>query len=299
MITVSNAKKSFDKTVVLENLDCHVKKGSIYGLIGSNGAGKSTLLNILCGVYKTEDGSVKISGEEVYENITVKEKIAYISDDPYFFNSSTMREMALYLNSVQPKFTIEKFEEIVSHFPLDINKKINSFSKGMKRQAAIVLALSQNPDVLLCDESFDGLDPVIRQLVKRLLIREVSEREMTVIISSHNLSEMENLCDTIAILHDNKIILERSIDEIKDTMHHYQLAFKPMIPVESFSSLDVISHKIRSNIIELVVKGDGEKIEAEFNRLNPILIDKLELTLEDIFVYEMEVSGYDYTKILM
>ena len=299
MIKVSNVKKSFDKTIVLENLDCHVKKGSIYGLIGSNGAGKSTLLNILCGVYKSEDGNVCISDEEVYENTDVKQKIAYISDEPFFFNSSTMREMALYLENVQPSFTMEKFDEISSYFPLDVNKKINSFSKGMKRQAAIVLALSQNPDVLLCDESFDGLDPVIRQLVKRLIIKEVSEREMTVVISSHNLSEMENLCDTIAILHDNKIVLERSLDDIKDNMHHYQLSFKPMLPIEAFSELDIVSHKVRSNIIELVLKGKCDDIENTFKKLNPILIDRLELTLEDIFVYEMEVSGYDYTKILM
>ena len=260
MISVTNAKKSFDKTVVLDGLSCSVQKGSIYGLIGSNGAGKSTLLNMLCGVYKTEDGSVCIENEEIFENTNIKGKIAYIPDEPYFFPSYTMREMAKYLADVQPLFTMEKFDEISAHFPLDVDKKINSFSKGMKRLAAIVLALSQNPDLLLCDESFDGLDPVIRQLVKRLIIKEVSERKMTVVISSHNLVEMENLCDTIAILHDNKIVLERSIDDIKDTMHHYQLAFKPMLPIEAFSNLQIISHKVRSNIIELVVKGNEAEI---------------------------------------
>ena len=170
---------------------------------------------------------------------------------------------------------------------------------GMKRQVAIILALSQNPQILLCDESFDGIDPMISQLVKRILVSEVEERGLTVIISSHNLREMENLCDTVAILHDNKIILERSVDEIKDSLHHVQLAFKPMIGMEKLSGIDILSSKVRGNMMEIVARGEWEDIQGKLERLSPLIVDRLDISLEDIFIYEMEVKGYDFAKILL
>ena len=166
----------------------------------------------------------------------------------------------------------------------------------MKRQAAIVFALSRNPMILLCDESFDGLDPVMRKLVKKLIIKEVSERNMTAVISSHNLSELDNFCDVIGVIYKNKVVFERSLDEIKDSIHKYQLAFKPMIDVASITDLDIISTNIRSSIMELVVRGDAEKIGERIAALNPVISDKLPITLDDIFIYEMEAQGYDATK---
>lgn len=298
MIEIKNVTKSFDSLKVLDNLSSTVKKGSIYGLIGTNGAGKSTLLNTIDGVYAPDSGAVYILGENVYENIKIKEKISYISDEPYFFNSFTMEEMAKYLNKTHPLFTMRKFSEISKLFPLDIRKKISTFSKGMKRQAAIVLELSKNPEILLCDESFDGLDPVIRQLVKRIIIDEVSERGMTAIVSSHNLRELENFCDVIGILHDNKIVCEQSLDELKDSFVKVQTAFKEPASEEFYKSLDIISKNVRSSITELVVRGKKENVIKEIEKLNPILIDVMDLTLEDIFIYEMEAKGYDFTKLL-
>ncbi|MCD8048170.1 MAG: ABC transporter ATP-binding protein [Clostridia bacterium] len=300
MIEAHELRKGYDGEYVLENLTMHVKKGSIYGIIGSNGAGKSTLLNVLSGVFKPDYGRAEIDGEEVFENNRVKGLTAYITDDPFYFNSATVREMARFLNKMYDSFSMEKFEKTAALFPIDVDKKLSGFSKGMKRQAAIVLAIAQMPEVLLCDECFDGLDPVVRQLVKGLFISEVAERDMTIVISSHNLREMESLCDTIGILHEKKIVTERSVGDIKDSMHRYSVAYKPMIDVELLKQkLDVVSLKQRGNILEIVVRGAAEDAERIFEEQNPILIDEMPLTLEDIFICEMEVKGYDFSKILL
>ena len=300
MIKAYGISKRYEKENVLENLSMNVEKGSIYGLIGSNGAGKSTLLNVLSGVYKQDSGSCEIDGEEVFENTKIKAKIAYITDDPFYFSGATMKEMALFSNRIYPGFSMEKFEKTAAMFPLDVNKKLASFSKGMKRQAAIILAIAREPEVLLCDECFDGLDVVVRQTVKGIFVSEAAERGMTVVISSHNLREMENLCDTIGILHDNKIVVERSMTDIREMMHRYSAAYKPMVDVEELKSrLNVVSLKVRGNILEIVARGEADEIEKILSEYNPILIDKTELTLEDIFIYEMEVNGYDFTKILL
>ncbi len=300
MIETMGLKKSYDGTPVLEELNMHVRGGSIYGLIGSNGAGKSTLLNVLSGVFKPDAGSAQIDGESIYENISVKARTAYITDEPFYMNGSTMKEMAEITGKLYKSFSMEKFNETASLFPLDMNKKLSSFSKGMKRQAAIILAIAQMPDVLLCDECFDGLDPVVRQLVKKLFVSEAAERDMTIVISSHNLREMENLCDTIGILHDKRIITEKSVGDIKDEMHRYSVAYKPMIDVEELkSNLDVVTFNQRGNILEFVVKGNSEEIEKIFESRRPLLIDKTDLSLEDIFISEMEANGYDFSKIIL
>ncbi len=300
MIKTEKLLKKLDGNVILENLNLTVKRGSIYGLIGSNGAGKSTLLNILSGVYKPDGGTAKICGEDIFENVDVKGKTAYISDDPFYFNGSTVDEMALYLNNTYQNFSMEKYKSLSKVFPIDTSKKISSFSKGMKRQVAIMLALAQQPEFLLCDESFDGLDPVIRKLVKRLFVNEVSENGTTVVISSHNLREMENLCDTIGILHDNKIVVEKSIADIKDTLHRYQAAYKPMIDVGMLKEkLEILTSSMRGSILELTVRGERDYISNVLESYSPVLLDEIELTLEDIFICEMEVNGYDFSKILL
>lgn len=300
MIKTEKLLKKLDGNIILENLNLTVKRGSIYGLIGSNGAGKSTLLNILAGVYKPDGGTAKICGEDIFENINVKGKTAYISDDPFYFNGSSVDEMALYLNNAYQNFSMEKYKSLSKVFPIDTSKKISSFSKGMKRQVAIMLALAQQPEFLLCDESFDGLDPVIRKLVKRLFVNEVSENGTTVVISSHNLREMENLCDTIGILHDNKIVVEKSIADIKDTLHRYQAAYKPMVDVGMLKEkLEILTSSMRGSILELTVRGERDYISAVLESYAPVLLDEIELTLEDIFICEMEVNGYDFSKILL
>ena len=300
MIKLNGLCKRLGGKTVLEDVFSHIEKGSIYGLIGSNGAGKSTLLNLISGVYKADSGDVLVDGEAVYENIAVKNRIAYVSDDPYYFNSCSMKEMAEFLNAAYPSFSMEKFYEVAKSFPLNIKDRIGTFSKGMKRQAAIVLALSQSPDLLLCDECFDGLDPVIKQLVKRILISEVAERGMTVVISSHSLRELENLCDVVGILHNNSIIVEKSMDEIKERLHKIQLAFKPMIEESELpKGLEIVKCETRGNMMELVVRGGISEINEKLSTLNPLIYDTIELTLEDVFIYEMEASGYDFSKLLV
>lgn len=300
MIQVTKLKKQYDNTIVLQSLDMHVKKGSIYGLIGVNGAGKSTLLNVLGGIFKPDGGEVRIDGEEVYENPRVKEKIAYVTDDPYFFTGATVVEMASFLDRMYKSFSITKFYDIIKHFPIDAHGKLSGFSKGMKRQAAIVLALAQNPDILLCDECFDGLDPAVRMIVKQLFITEACERGMTVVISSHNLGEMENLCDTIGIMHSNSIIVEKSVDEMKENVHRYSAAYKPMIgPDEIKARIDVVSLSKKNSIMEIVARGNSGEIEKVLDSFKPLFVDKAPLSLEDIFISEMEEKGYDFRTILV
>lgn len=298
-LKIENLTKKFDDYVVLDNVSSSIEKGSIYGLIGTNGAGKSTLLNLISGIYFSDLGFVEIDGEKIEDNVNIKDDISYISDEPHFFNSFSMKDMAKYLNNVYPSFSMDKFYEISNLFPLDITKKLNTFSKGMKRQAAIVFALSKNPKLLLCDESFDGLDPVIRQLVKRIIIKEVSERQMTVIVSSHNLAELENFCDVIGIIHQNKIIIEKKIDDIKENIHKIQLAFKPMIDAKEIKDVDIVKYTTRSSVMEIVARGKLDEIIPKIEKLNPVLIDPIDISLEDIFIYEMEVTGYDASKVLI
>ncbi|MBQ2896785.1 MAG: ABC transporter ATP-binding protein [Clostridia bacterium] len=299
MISIKNVTHTYEKETVLENLCSEIKLGSIYGLIGSNGAGKSTLLNVIDGIFKPLSGEVLIDGINTYENPVLKDKIAYVPDDPFFFNSYSMDEMAKYLNQVFESFTMEKYKEIKAHFPLESSKKMNTFSKGMKRQAAIIFALSQSPKLLLCDECFDGLDPVIKQLVKRNIIAEVEKNNMTVIISSHNLREIENLCDVIGILHNKQIILERSIDDIKEVVNKFQVAFENPLPDDAFSEIDIISKQSKGSVTELVTRGNKDLVKAKLNDLKPVILDTLPLSLEDIFIYEMEANGYDFSKILV
>lgn len=299
MIEIKNITHAYEKETILEDLCSEIKEGSIYGLIGSNGAGKSTLLNIIDGIFKPLSGEVLINGNPTYENPVLKDRIAYVPDDPFFFNSYTMDEMAKYLNQVYESFTMEKYQEIKEYFPLESNKKMTTFSKGMKRQAAIIFALSQNPKLMLCDECFDGLDPVIKQLVKRIIISEVEKNNMTVIISSHNLREIENLCDVIGILHNKKIVLERSIEDIKQVVNKFQIVFENPPDESVFDGFDIISRQNRGSITELVVRGNKELVKAKLSELNPVILDSLPLNLEDIFIYEMEANGYDFSKILL
>lgn len=301
MIQLKNVSKSFGDTKVLEKTNSVIPRGSIYALIGTNGAGKSTLLNLIDGIYRCDSGCVEINGENIYENTSQKAKIAYVPDEPFYFNGYSMNEMADIIKTAYPSFSREKYDFIVSRFPLDPKKPISSFSKGMKRQAAIIFALSQNPEILLCDECFDGLDPVIKKLVKRLIINEVSERQMTAVISSHNLREMENLCDIVGILNGNHIVVEKSMDGIKDSLHKYQLAFKPMIETDELEGLgvDILKTEIRGGIMELVARGDNEYICERLSTLKPMFFDSLELSLEDIFIYEMEANGYDFSELLL
>ncbi|MGL5439310.1 MAG: ABC transporter ATP-binding protein [Filifactoraceae bacterium] len=298
MIKLENVSKKFDKIEALENLSTNISKGSIYGLIGSNGAGKSTFLRLLTGIYLPDKGSVIIDEQEVYENPSIKEKIFYISDDQYFHKNSSMLDMAKYFSSIYTKFSKDTFESLVTTFNLDKNRNLNTFSKGMQKQAHIILALSCHPEYLLCDETFDGLDPVMRLAVKRLLADAVTKYNMTPIIASHNLRELEDICDHVGLLHKGSLVFEKDIDDLKLGIHKVQSAFEKILTKDDFPDLDIISFKNYGKLCSMIIKGDKLHTENSINLLNPLYSEILPLSLEEIFITEMEGLNYDIQEIL-
>lgn len=297
MIKISNARKSFEDLEAVEKVSIHVNKGSIYGLLGSNGAGKTTLLKLLSGIYVQDEGSVTIDGQPVFDNTAIKEKIFFIQDNPFFLPQYTVKQMAQFYKSIYSRWNDARFEELAAIFEMDVHKKIHKFSKGIQRQAAFILALSARPEILILDEPMDGLDPVMRKKVKSLLIDEVSEREMTILISSHNLREVEDLCDYIGIMHKGRIILEKDLDDLKSDTHKIQVAFKGPVPA-IFDSMKLLHKEKRGSIMICIVKGDAEEISAYVEQFKPVILDVLPLTLEEIFIYEMGDVGYAVQNIL-
>lgn len=299
MIEAKGIKKSFGDFLALKDVDINVNKGSIYGLLGSNGAGKSTLLKILSGVYESDEGTALIDEAKVYENIDIKNKIIFLNDELFFFSQFSINDMGKFYKSIYSNFDEERFQKLKEVFKLDMNKKISSFSKGMQRQAAFWLALSSKPDYMILDEPFDGLDPIVRYKVKNLIVNDVAEREMTVIISSHNIREIEDLCDHIGIIHEGEIVVEKELDQLKADVHKVQVAFKDNETTSELEKeLEFVHKESRGSINLYIVKGEREEVIEKIEKHNPILIDVLPLTLEEIFVYEMGDLGYELEKIL-
>lgn len=298
MIYVKNVTKSFEKETAVQEVTMTVKRGSIYGLVGSNGAGKTTLLKMIASIYRPEQGDIYIDGERAYENVKVKRKVVFISDIPYFFPQATVEQMAFYYRSFYPRWSEERFEALKKAFQMDTKRKIQRLSKGMQRQVSFWIALSCMPDVLILDEPLDGLDPVMRQKIKNLLFQDVAEREMTVIISSHNLREIEDMCDHIGMMHEGKIIVEKDIDELKSDTHKIQIAFQDEnIATEIVRELTVVHKEKRGSILLLIVKGDKSEIEKKIRSAHPLIFDLLPLTLEEMFIYEMGGVGYEIEEV--
>lgn len=298
MIEINNISKSFGDVVALDNLSIEINSGSVFGLVGSNGSGKSTLIRILSGVYMADKGTVKIDGADIVANEDVRGKCAFISDFPYFSSNATLKDTADLYKVLYPNWSDEKFKELSAMFPIDSKKRVINMSKGMQRQVALILALSTRPKYLFLDEIFDGLDPVVRQLVKKLIISELAENEMTVIIASHNLRELEDFCDHIGFLHKGGVLLEKDIDDLKLDLHRIQIAFEDTLPENALNGLDIVSSKTTGKMYTLVVRGDLEKALAQLSKYKPIYNETLPLTLEEIFISEMEVAGYDIDNIL-
>lgn len=299
MIKIQNVTKRFERDVVLNNVDMTIRKGSIYGLLGSNGAGKTTLLKIMAGIIQQDNGDMLIEDQKVYENITLKERMVFIPDALYFFSQYTVKQMASFYRNFYSSWNESRFQQMKQLLDLDVNGKIHRFSKGMQRQVAFWLALCAMPDYLILDEPFDGLDPVIRKKIKTWMIQDVADREMTVVISSHNLREVEDICDAIGILHRGKLMLEKDLDDLKTDIHKVQLAFRDEDPEEIFKDFDVMHTEKRGSVSLYIIKGDYEAIEQEVEFYQPVVFDILPLTLEEIFVYEMEGAGYAIENILL
>ena len=297
MIEAINLTKRFENKIALDSVNFEIKEGSVYGLVGSNGSGKSTLMRLISGVYTSDGGDILIDGEKPFNNPELKSKICYLPDTPYFIHQSNINEMAKYYAMLYPTFDWERFEYLSSIFPLNKKARIATMSKGMQRQAALMLCLSVRPKYLLLDEAFDGLDPVMRKVLKSLLAEGVSDG-MTAIIASHNLSDLESLCDSVGLLHNGNIVFNEDIDNLKGNVHKVQAVFSMIPDLSVFDELKPMKIEKTGSLIQLVVKGDEKEIKSFLNALVPVFIELVPPSLEEIFVYELEEKGYDFEELL-
>lgn len=290
MIEVRGLNKSFDDFQALKNVHINVPPGSVYGIVGPNGSGKTTLIKNMVGILIPDSGSIKIKGEDVFDNPAVKHKVAYVPDDIYFFPQANMGDMIRFYQEVYPDFNQERLEKLIPVFPLDPKMPIRRYSRGMKKHIAFILALSIMPQVLILDEPMDGLDPVARRKVWSLIFQDVAEREATVFVSSHNLRELEDVCDHVGIMHKGGVVLERSLDEMQSNIFKLQMAFNSSLP--AFNGLEILSQHQTGSVIQLVVRGNKEEILNLATSYNPLMVDVLPLSLEEIFIHEL--GGMDY-----
>lgn len=300
MIEVRRLTKMFDQEKAIRDIDLFVKKGTIYGLLGTNGAGKTTLLKTLVGIYRPNDGTVSIDNQPIYENVELKQEVVFIPDTLYFLPQTTIQQMAEYYQHFYPTWNSVRFKKLQQVFNIDPNRKIGRLSKGMQRQVAFWLALSTMPSVLVLDEPIDGLDPVMRQKIKNLLFQDVAEREMTIIISSHNLREIEDICDHVGIMHKGQLVIEKELDDLKTDTHKIQIAFdQPEYEENILAKLQVLHQEKRGSVSLFIVRGKQEEIEQVINSVHPLVFDILPLSLEEIFIYEMGGIGYEIESILI
>lgn len=299
MIKVNNLHKEFEGFKALDGVNLHVEKGSVYGLVGPNGAGKTTLIKHLTGVYKQNEGTVLVDNEEVFDNSAIKERIVYISDDLFFLNKASINTMMKFYKNIYTNFDYDRFVRLGNVFTgLNKTMPICRMSKGMQKQAAFWLALCCSPDVLILDEPVDGLDPVMRKQVWSLLLQDVSERHTTVLVSSHNLRELEDVCDTVGIMNKGKVLLERSLSSLQGSVMKYQVAFNGDLP-ELEDKLDVLHLSRMGSVYSLIIRGDRELSESVLNSFSPVLIDVIPLTLEEIFIYELGGENYEIKDIIL
>lgn len=295
MIAAENLGKKFRNKTVIRQMNCQIKEGSIYGLVGANGAGKSTFLRVLAGIYQPTEGRAEIQGQAVFDNAAIKKEIVFIPDELYFFPNYNFRMMADYYASLYEHFDYGRFKMLCDHFRLDTEARIQNFSKGMKRQGALILALATRAHYFFFDETFDGLDPVMRSLVKSVLQEDVAQRNSTVLLTSHNLRELEDLCDHMGLLYEGRILFESDIDSLKTEMFKVQIALADKnFDRDEFRQLKVLYYKKSGSVATLIVKGDRELVTDVLRSKHPLILDLLPLSLEEVFIYEMEGYGYEF-----
>jgi len=298
MIRIDKLSKKYDKDYVLNNLSCTIKDNCIYGLVGANGAGKSTLLRIIMGIFESDEGIITIDDELVEDNTELKQRMVFVPDDLFFYPGYTLLDTAKYYESMYKNFDMNYLKEMASTLNLNLNKKISTFSKGMKRQCALICAIATNADYMFFDETFDGLDPVIRSTMKKALIKQMNKKKTTVVMTSHNLRELEDICDNLGLLYKGGILFESDIDTIKTNMYKVQISLKKDFDKEDFKDFDVISFKKQGSIATIIIKDKDGKSKKKLEKMNPIILDYLNLTLEEVFIYEMEALGYEFNKFI-
>ena len=290
MLKIENASKSFGKKQVLNDLNLVVEDGSVFGLVGINGAGKSTLLRCIAGGYQLEAGDVLFDGKDTYSKAATRKDIILVGEELYFAPNSSIKSNKDYYETFY-NFDEEKYQKYLKMFHLDENAQISTFSKGMKRQTGLLYALSVNPKLLLLDECFDGLDPLIRLTFKHALVDLIEDREITVIIASHNLKELEDICDSFGILEDGQINTYGDLLESKENVKKYQLVFDEVYEKSDFNDFDLLSYRKEGVVYTLVIKGDQEEVETKLKARNPRLINELPVNFEELFIYEVESRG--------
>lgn len=294
MIEIRELTKSFDGRKAVDNITTTIHEGQIFGLVGSNGAGKSTFLRMISGVMKADQGQVLVDGQPVYENIEIKKEICLLSDTAYFLPNATVKIMKNYYKLMYEKFDEKRFDELSERFHIEQDCKISTFSKGMKKQVSMLLGICTKTKYLFCDETFDGLDSVMRQAVKSLFASEVINREFTPIIASHNLREIEDICDTVGLLHKGGILFTKDMEDMKFHMHKVQCVIaNPVDEEKLLAELQVLHHEKRGSLLSFTARGTREEILDRVRERDPIFVEALPLSLEEIFISEMEVKGYD------
>jgi ABC-2 type transport system ATP-binding protein len=299
LIKIQEVTKRFDNILALDHVNAEIQENSIFGLVGTNGAGKSTLLRVAAGVLHPEEGSVWIDEMPVWENPAAKEKICFIPDTAWFFPNATATVMRDYYRIAYPAFDAGRFDELLEKFSLDPRRKLSTFSKGMKKQVSVLLGICSNTEYLFCDETFDGLDPVMRQTVKSLFASELLNRKFTPVIASHSLREIEDICDHVGLLHRGGILFARDLDEMKLDIHKIQCVIpNPVLEEQLLAQLEVLQHEKRGSLLTIIVRGNYETIEAKIQEAMPLFSEILPLTLEEIFISETEVAGYDIKNLI-
>lgn len=297
MIEANQLIKKFGSTTALNGITFTIGDSSVFGLVGSNGAGKSTFLRTAAGIYKPDGGTLLVDGCSPYAHIPTRERLFFISDFPYFPAQANLLDMFSFYKALYPRWDRSLCKKLCSLFPLDTRQKIISMSKGMQRQAALICALSTRPSLLLLDEIFDGLDPVIRQLLRQLLAEEVSSTGMGVVIASHNLRELEDVCDHVGLFHKGGVVLDQELDDLKLNICRVQAVF-PALAEDAFQDLDILKKDTLGSLVTMVIRGDRRQTEERLRSLQPVFLETLPLTLEEVFISEMEAAGYDIDNIL-
>lgn len=300
MIQVNNLVKTIDNSLILDHIDLHVKEGSIYGLVGPNGAGKTTLIKHLVGVYQQDSGSIKVLDQNVFENNLIKSQMAYIPDDLYFLPQYTVKKMAHFYAGLFPNWDWKRYERIGEIISIDDNMKINKMSKGMKKQVAFWLAISHYPKILILDEPVDGLDPLARRKIWSILMQDVAERKTTILISSHNLRELEDVCDTVGIMNNGSVLLEQELDHLKSSIIKIQVAFhQEDFPSDLEPQMNILNKDQTGRVHTVIVKGSQDVIAKLINDYKPMLVDFIPLTLEEVFMYEIRGAGYEFKEFIL
>lgn len=301
MIVGKQVCKSFDGFMALDHTNFHVKKGSVYGLVGPNGAGKSTLLRNIMGIFRPDSGHILVDGQDVYENTDVKAKMAFIPDAIFYHRQASILDMKKFYQGIYPQFDEEMFASIQSCFPeCDLNKQIQRMSKGMQKQAAFMLSICLRPEVLVLDEPVDGLDPVMRRQIWNLLLNSVSQDEMTVVVSSHNLRELEDVCDYVGIMNHGKLLIEQSLTEVQGSIVKVQVAYEDGYDLPQLSEgCQLLKSSSTGKLHSLIIRGDQAQIEADLHQKGTLLLEFLPLSLEEIFIYELGGEHYEVKDIIL